>query len=239
MSRDSLTSEDFGGVQKVSTAKRVRSLQWGTLHVCNACYTGYVRKSVFLKHIKRCVGGYVSNVIFDAIPAIEYFNDQEYKYTLKTPVIQSIDIETCNFTGFDRRINKKGKVSASETDKQSQKIVVEMTSATYIRPRPDLNFTFYKDVSMFDEELMDFGTVPFDIRKHIDVEDYADVEGSIENFRNEMNEFMKLKSIHLEKEKEQFESPEDEDERSSEIEAIRKHINKKREHVAIRCLCEV
>ncbi|XP_066924426.1 uncharacterized protein [Clytia hemisphaerica] len=94
-----LTGGYLDGDEKVSTAKSRRvkyaAKSWQTVHNCNACMTGFLKKERFENHIMSCVGGHVSSMVFNTIPHIEHFESKEFASTLLCPIVASFDTEAC------------------------------------------------------------------------------------------------------------------------------------------------
>ena len=178
VSVDSLTSANIGGIEKVPTGERRRSktrdICWQLLFNCNACMTVFVRKKAFKEHIKKCVGGHVSGMNFSVIPHVEHFEEKEYPTTLLCPIVASFDTEACGNTDIARRVDKNGDVYKSDERKKAEMVLVAVVVTVIVRPNKKLNYTLYNDLSMSDTELLDYkSTVPWEIRRHIDVEDLA------------------------------------------------------------------
>ena len=110
--RNCLTGETIGKNGKLKTFtgqshnSKYKALHWVCIKNCNACLTGFVKKNRFMTHIAICIGGHVSNMIFNTIPIVEYYESNEFKNTLLVPIVASFDTETCQNKDFTRRKNK-------------------------------------------------------------------------------------------------------------------------------------
>ena len=198
LSADSLTSSTIDGELKRPTGNNVRSatraIYWQSLHVCKACATAFARLAAFQKHIKKCVGGKMANMEFSVIPHVEHFEEREFPNTLLCPIVASFDTESCANVDITRRVTKNGLLYKSDERKCAEMILVAVVATVIVRPNRKLDYTIYKDLSMSDEELLDFkSTVPWHIHRHLDVEDEANLSSSIDAFRVSMDEFMELK----------------------------------------------
>ncbi|XP_066931070.1 uncharacterized protein [Clytia hemisphaerica] len=202
-----LTGGYLDGDEKVSTAKSRRvkyaAKSWQTVHNCNACMTGFLKKERFENHIMSCVGGHVSSMVFNTIPHIEHFESKEFASTLLCPIVASFDTEACASKDITRRIGKDGIIYKSDAQKEAKMILCAVVATVIVRPKRSNDYTFYKDTSMDDEEMMDYTTIPFTIRRHVEVEDIVNLSQSLEYFRTSMNAFMELKlriiNMHMEK----------------------------------------
>ena len=195
---DGLTGATFDGKNKVyreGTQNKRNGVSWQHVHICNACMVSFVRLYRFREHIKQCVGGHVSGMDFSTIPHVEHFEESEYPNTLLCPIVASFDTETCSNIDILRRVNKKGEVYISDQRKEAEMVLVAVVATVIYRPNKKLNYTIYKDLSMSDDELLDYeSTVPWDIHRHVDVEDMANLSCSIDCFRADMDDFMDLKA---------------------------------------------
>ena len=116
-------------------------------------------------------------------------------------------------------------------------ILVAVIATVIVRPNRKLDYTIYKDVSMSDEELLDYkSTVPWDIHRHVDVEDMANLSSSVDAFRVSMDDFMDLKQKVLQSnmDMETDFSRESRKIINLELEEINKALLKKRKEVS-RC----
>ena len=197
--RNCLTGETFGknGKLKIFTGQsrgiKYRALHWFCIKNCNACLTGFVKKHRFMQHIGKCIGGHVTNMNFNTIPIIEYFDSSEFKNTLLVPIVVSFDTETCQNKDFTRRKNKFNTIYKSDLSKEAEMVLMGCVATVIVRPKRENDFTVYKDISMSDEELLYMDMIPFEIRKFIEVEDLEPVSSAIDQFRKSMDKFMFLK----------------------------------------------
>ena len=184
MSIDSLTSESVGSEKKVSTgvSRRAKSsaFYWTFIHACCACTTAFVRKEAFQKHVKKCVGGHVSKMSFSTFPHVEHFEEREFPNTLLCPIVASFDTEACGNLDISRRVTNDGRIFTSDERKCAEMILLAVVATVIVRPNRKLDYTVYKDVSMSNDELLDYkSTVPWEIHRHIDVEDDANLSCSV------------------------------------------------------------
>ena len=207
LSPNILIGTKIGDDEKVITGQsrksKTRAVSWQTCFTCNACQNAFVRKQVFSKHVKSCVGGHISGMTFDPIPHIEHFEEKDFHYTLACPIISSYDTEACSTIDFERRINKKdGTVYKSDGRKIKKMVLSACVATVIIRPEERLIYTIYKDASMNNEELLNVkeSTIPKEINRLIDLEDIIELELVVDEFRSSMEEFMdfKLEVLELE-----------------------------------------
>ena len=195
---DKIGNSEFGEEPKVLTAGSRRAkyaaVSWQTIFNCNACLTGFLKKNRFKDHISQCVGGHVSSMNFETIPHIEHFENKEFQSTLLCPLVASFDTEACGNKDLTRRKNKDGGICKSDERKEAEMVMVAVVTTVIVRPNRDNDFTFYKDISMSDTEMLDYSTVPRDISRLIEVEDLANLSLQIDQFRIVMDEFMDLKA---------------------------------------------
>ena len=132
VSIDSLTNDKIGGEVKVHTGdsrrSKSRALYWQFVSTCNACMTAFVRKAAFKEHIKKCVGGHVSNMNFSTIPHVEHFEEREYPNTLLCPIVASFDTESCGNIDITRLVNKDGVIYKSDERKKAEMVLVAVVS---------------------------------------------------------------------------------------------------------------
>ena len=174
---------------------------------------------------------------FSTIPHVEHFEEKEFSNTLLCPIVASFDTESCSNTDITRRVNKNGVVQKSDERKKAEMVLVAVVATVIVRPNKTLNYTVYKDLSWSDDELLDYkSTVPWEIWRHIDVEDEANHSGSIDCFRIVMNEFMDLKTKTLRANMQKVSGQSIDQQRilDLELEEINKTLLKKRQEASRR-----
>ena len=199
---DTVGDGEAGDDPKVLTGTSERTKQtsvtWQTVYNCNACLTAFLKKSRFKNHILGCVGGHVSSMNFNKIPHIEHFETKEFPNTLLCPLVASFDTEACGNKDLIRRKNKDGTIFKSDQRREAEMVLVAVVVTVIVRPNRENDFTIYKDISMSDDELLDYSTVPREISRLLEVEDLANLHMQIEQFRTVMNTFMDMKAKILE-----------------------------------------
>ena len=227
-----LTGGNVGKYPKILTGKSRRSVyaaqSWQNVFNCNACLTGFVKKERFKNHIVNCVGGHVSSMIFERIPHIEHFEPREFPTTLLCPIVASFDTEACGNKDIERRISKDGTVYKSDSRKEAEMVLCAVVATVIIRPDRSKDFTIYKNTSMTNEELMDYSTVPRAVSRHMEVEDFCNLETVSDEFRASMNAFIEVKAKIIKMYVEKAENPNMEATFKEEIETLNKMLLRKR-----------
>lgn len=202
---------EIGDDPKVPTGTSRRTkftaVAWQTVYNCNACLTAFLKKARFKDHILKCVGGHVSSIKFDTIPHIEHFENKEFPSTLLCPLVASFDTEACGNKDLTRRKNKDGSIFKSDERREAEMVLIAIVATVIVRPNRENDFTVYKDISMSDEELLNYSTVPHEISRLLEVEDLANLSLQIDQFRIVMDAFINLKAKILELYTELVENP--------------------------------
>ena len=227
-----LSGDMLGNDPKIWTAKSRRmahaAVSWQNVFNCNACLTGFLKRARFKEHILHCVGGHVSSMIFEKTPHIEHFESKEFPTTLLCPIVASFDTEACGNKDIERRISRDGTVFKSDSRKEAEMVLSAVVATVIIRPDRAKDFTIYKDTSMSNEELLDTSTVPYPIRRHMEVEDQCNLEMSVDEFRVSMNAFIEVKAKVIKLNVDKIENPNMKISLSEQIETHNKILLRKR-----------
>ena len=97
----------------------------------------------------------MANMEFSVIPHVEHFEEREFPNMLLCP-IASFDTESCANVDITRRVTKNGLLYKSDERKCAEMTLVAIIATVIVRPNRTLDYTIYKDLSMTDEELLDF-----------------------------------------------------------------------------------
>ena len=77
-------------------------------------------------------------------------------------------------------------VYKSDARKEAEMSLCGVDATVIVRPNRENDYTFYKDISMHDDVMLDYSTVPYNVRRHIEVEDISNLSQSLSNFRTSM-----------------------------------------------------
>ena len=145
-----------------------------------------VQRLSFEKRLSKNMSKSVSVVTlarmsFSTIPHVEHFEEREFPNTLLCPIVASFDTEACGNLDISRRVTNDGHIFKSDERKCAEMILLAVVATVIVRPNRKLDYTVYKDVSMSNDELLDYkSTVPWEIHRHIDVEDDANLSCSVD-----------------------------------------------------------
>ena len=227
-----LSGNMLGNDPKIWTAKSRRTahaaVSWQNVFNCNACLTGFIKRARFKEHILHWVGGHVSSMIFEKTPHIEHFESKQFPTTLLCHIVASFDTEACGNKDIERRISRDGTVFKSDSRKEAEMVLSAVVATVIIRPDRAKDFTIYKNTSMSNEELLDTSTVPYPIRRHMEVEDQCNLEMSVDEFRVSMNAFIEVKAKVIKLNVDKIENPNMKISLSEQIETHNKILLRKR-----------